>query len=72
LCEALEAWLAELLLFHEEAVDGKLLVYLDHLVEAFLPLHVLEDIGLKMAIDNEYGQSIDILERLSERLEDLL
>jgi len=31
---------------------------------AFLIIHVFEDVGLQVAIDNEYGDACNVLERL--------
>lgn len=46
--------------------------HLNGLKEAAMLMHVLEDVGLEVAIDNEDGDASDVLERLLIRLDNLL
>ena len=67
-----EAWLALLIWIKEDSIDGILLGDLDGLVEALELTDPVKDICLQVPVDDEYGQSLYILEGLFECFEDCL
>ena len=73
LLEGGERWLAVLFGVLENRVnDIVLAAHLDCLEEAFLFTHVLEDVGLQVAVENEYGTAGHVFEGLLESFKHLL
>ena len=68
-----KARLAVLFLIVKDSVDNfRAITHLDCLVEALLLMHVFENVGLQVSIDDENGDSSNVLECLLVSLQHLL
>lgn len=68
-----KARLAVLFLIVKNSIDNlRAITHLDCLVEAFLLIHVFENVSLQVSIDDENGDSSNVLECLLVSLQHLL